>query len=165
MRTLELITGHVIYNLSQRDRTRRALLQYQNFDFLFYLGWSGSFPQSNNYIMKVVQYPSTEINVAGFGVRTTVLWHENLEHYPQTIQATVDTSKIYIYLALWRVINFPKESLSLFSLYPGRSIQFHFSLLTQLCLSQLFLLASSGTSSVHDKVGHVRHAVYITLGQ
>ena len=66
----------------QRDRTRRTLLQYQNFYFLSYLGWSGSFPQSNNYIMKVVQYPSTEIIVAGFGVRTTVLWHENLEHYP-----------------------------------------------------------------------------------
>ena len=27
--------------LTQRDRTQRALLQHQNFDFLFYLGWSG----------------------------------------------------------------------------------------------------------------------------
>ena len=72
----------VVNRGNQRDRTRRALLQYQNFNFLSYLGWSDSFPQSNNYIMKVVQYPSTEINVAGFGVRTTVLWHENLEHYP-----------------------------------------------------------------------------------
>jgi hypothetical protein len=35
---------------------------------IFSLTWAGSFPQSNNYIMKVVQYPSTEINVAGFGV-------------------------------------------------------------------------------------------------
>jgi hypothetical protein len=32
--------------------------------------------------MKVVQYPSTAINVAGFRVQTAVLWHENLEHYP-----------------------------------------------------------------------------------
>ena len=42
--------------IHQRDsRTRRALLQYQNFDFLFYLGWSGCFPQSKHNIMKVVQ--------------------------------------------------------------------------------------------------------------
>jgi hypothetical protein len=69
------------FKLSATNKeTRRALLQYQNFHFLSYLGWSGSVPQSNNYIMKVVQYPSTEINVAGFGVRTTVLLHENLEH-------------------------------------------------------------------------------------
>ena len=39
----------------QRDRTRRALLQYQNFDFLFYLGCFGSFTQSRHNIMKVVQ--------------------------------------------------------------------------------------------------------------
>ena len=39
----------------QRDRTQRALLQYQNFYFLFYLGWSGSFPQTKHNIMKVVQ--------------------------------------------------------------------------------------------------------------
>ena len=39
----------------QRDKRRRALLQHQNFDFLFYLGWSGSFTQSKHNIMKVVQ--------------------------------------------------------------------------------------------------------------
>ena len=39
----------------QRDRTQRALLRYQNFDFLFYLGWSGSFPQTKKKKMKVVQ--------------------------------------------------------------------------------------------------------------
>ena len=32
---------HITWN--QRDRRRRALLQHQNFDFLFYLGWSGCF--------------------------------------------------------------------------------------------------------------------------
>ena len=39
----------------QRDRARRALLQHQNFNFLFYLGWSGCFTQSKHTIMKVVQ--------------------------------------------------------------------------------------------------------------
>ena len=39
----------------QRDRRRRALLRHQNFDFLFYLSWSGCFPQSKHNIMKVVQ--------------------------------------------------------------------------------------------------------------
>jgi hypothetical protein len=34
---------------------KRALLQHQNFDFLFYLGWSGCFTQSKHIIMKVVQ--------------------------------------------------------------------------------------------------------------
>ena len=38
----------------QRDRTRRASLRYQDFDFLSYLGRSGSFLQINIYIMKVV---------------------------------------------------------------------------------------------------------------
>ena len=41
--------------LDQRDRRQRALLQHQNFDFLFYLGWSGCFIQSKHIIMKVVQ--------------------------------------------------------------------------------------------------------------
>ena len=44
-----------IFSFYQRDRTRRALLPYQNFDFLFYLGWSGSFPQSKHNIITVVQ--------------------------------------------------------------------------------------------------------------
>jgi hypothetical protein len=39
----------------QRDRTQRALLEYQNFNFLFYLGCFGSFTQSKHNIMKVVQ--------------------------------------------------------------------------------------------------------------
>ena len=39
----------------QRDRTWRALLEYQNFNFLFYLGCIGSFTQSKHNIMKVVQ--------------------------------------------------------------------------------------------------------------
>ena len=47
----------VVNRGNQRDRTRRALLQYQHFDFLSSLGRSGSFPQTNNYIMLVVQYP------------------------------------------------------------------------------------------------------------
>ena len=38
----------------QRDRRWRALLQYQNFNFLFYLGWSGCFTQRKHNIMKVV---------------------------------------------------------------------------------------------------------------
>ena len=44
-----------LYKYSQRDRRQRALLQHQNFDFLFYLGWSGCFTQSKLNIMKVVQ--------------------------------------------------------------------------------------------------------------
>ena len=40
--------------LIQRDRTRGALLQHQNFNFLFCLGWSGCFTQSK-HIIKVVQ--------------------------------------------------------------------------------------------------------------
>ena len=39
----------------QRDRRRRALLQHQNFDSLFYLVWSVCFTQSKHIIMKVVQ--------------------------------------------------------------------------------------------------------------
>ena len=39
----------------QRDRRQRASLQHQNFDFLFYLGWSGCFTQIKHNIMKVVQ--------------------------------------------------------------------------------------------------------------
>ena len=48
-------TWHEQYYLQQRDRRQRALLQHQNFDFLFYLGWSGCFTQSKHNIMKVVQ--------------------------------------------------------------------------------------------------------------
>ena len=32
-----------------------ALLQHQDFNFLFYLGWAGCFTQSKHNIMKVVQ--------------------------------------------------------------------------------------------------------------
>ena len=39
----------------QRDRRPRALLKHQNFDFLFYLGWSGCFTQSKHNIMEVLQ--------------------------------------------------------------------------------------------------------------
>ena len=44
-----------LMHVKQRYRRRRALLQHQNFDFLFYLGWSGCFTQSKHNIMKVVQ--------------------------------------------------------------------------------------------------------------
>ena len=40
---------------NQRDRRWRALLKHQNFDFLFFLGWSGCFTQSKHNIMKVAQ--------------------------------------------------------------------------------------------------------------
>ena len=39
----------------QRDKRQRALLQYQNFYFLYYLGWSGSFLHFRQNIMKVIQ--------------------------------------------------------------------------------------------------------------
>ena len=45
----------ILYQQRQRDRRQRALLLHQNFDFLFYLGWSGCFHQSKHNIMKVVQ--------------------------------------------------------------------------------------------------------------
>ena len=44
-----------VYMKYQRDRRRRALLQRQNFVFLFYLGWSDCFTQTKHNKMKVVQ--------------------------------------------------------------------------------------------------------------
>jgi hypothetical protein len=38
-------------NTGQRNNRQRPFLQYQNLSFLFYLGWSGSFPQIKDNIM------------------------------------------------------------------------------------------------------------------
>ena len=40
LETIETATDF-FNHVGQRDRRRRALLKHQNFDFLFYLGWSG----------------------------------------------------------------------------------------------------------------------------
>ena len=41
--------------IEENKETRSALLQYQNFDFLFYLGWSGSFLQFRQNIRGVAK--------------------------------------------------------------------------------------------------------------
>ena len=52
----ELVSWNSSNSFVQRDRRRRALLQHQNFDFLFYLGRSGCFIlESKHIIVKVVQ--------------------------------------------------------------------------------------------------------------
>ena len=103
--------------LDQRDRTRRASLQYQHFNYLSYLGRSGSFLQSRIYIMKVVQYPWNEKNILppmGFEPQSPSMWTWNTTLRPTS--KLYPLQDIYMYLDLKRVIKLPKESLRVFSL-------------------------------------------------
>ena len=102
----------------QRDRTRRASLRYQHFNFLSYLGRSGSFLQSRIYIMKVVQYPWNEKNILppmGFEPQSPSMWTWNTTLRPTS--KLYPLQDIYMYLDLKRVIKLPKESLRVFSLW------------------------------------------------